>query len=317
MDDPVDGDVWDDFGQKVDLTARLREILLNYPEGTSILKELVQNAVRAPSSIPSFRIVAGCPVLNDPTPSPLPKTPGRCRREDGEGMPRRALARHRHAGVRGPRAVPGPVAAGVQRLHVQGERLRVDLAHRRLGQADAGWQDGALRRGFQQRLPPHGHALVRQREARGVLRPALRVPAQRHGGQPGQARRFRRKRRQAAPDQWARSSPSCDVRTRFRGTMFRFPLRTETQAGRSKLSKAHYTESVRALLLAFARRDAGHALPEERGGSGGARVGAGGGASVDGAEFTARGGRGGGGRDTREQERVQSSVGGVRRGRRG
>ena len=47
MDDPVDGDVWDDFGQKVDLTARLREILLNYPEGTSILKELVQNAVRA------------------------------------------------------------------------------------------------------------------------------------------------------------------------------------------------------------------------------------------------------------------------------
>ncbi len=38
--------VWDDFGQKVDLTARLREILANYPEGTSILKELVQNAVR-------------------------------------------------------------------------------------------------------------------------------------------------------------------------------------------------------------------------------------------------------------------------------
>ena len=54
MDDPVDGDVWDDFGQKVDLTARLRELLLNYPEGTSILKELVQNAVRAPSSIPLF-----------------------------------------------------------------------------------------------------------------------------------------------------------------------------------------------------------------------------------------------------------------------
>ncbi|MDC1215246.1 hypothetical protein N8152_00285 [bacterium] len=42
-------DVWDDFGQKVDLTARLREILLNYPEGTSILKELVQNAVRVPN----------------------------------------------------------------------------------------------------------------------------------------------------------------------------------------------------------------------------------------------------------------------------
>jgi hypothetical protein len=33
---------WQDFGQKVDLTARIREILINYPEGTSILKELVQ-----------------------------------------------------------------------------------------------------------------------------------------------------------------------------------------------------------------------------------------------------------------------------------
>ena len=42
-------DVWDDFGQKVDLTARLREILLNSPEGTSILIELVQNVVRVPN----------------------------------------------------------------------------------------------------------------------------------------------------------------------------------------------------------------------------------------------------------------------------
>lgn len=35
---------WEDFGQRVELSARIREILLNYPEGTSILKELVQNA---------------------------------------------------------------------------------------------------------------------------------------------------------------------------------------------------------------------------------------------------------------------------------
>jgi hypothetical protein len=41
--DPAQQQAWiTDFGQKVDLTARLREILLNYPEGTSILKELVQ-----------------------------------------------------------------------------------------------------------------------------------------------------------------------------------------------------------------------------------------------------------------------------------
>jgi len=34
----------EDFGQKVDLTANIRGILRNYPEGTAILKELVQNA---------------------------------------------------------------------------------------------------------------------------------------------------------------------------------------------------------------------------------------------------------------------------------
>jgi len=40
----------DDFGQKVDLTARIREILRDYPEGTSIFKELVQNADDAGAS---------------------------------------------------------------------------------------------------------------------------------------------------------------------------------------------------------------------------------------------------------------------------
>ena len=33
-----------DFGQKVDLTASIRSILQNYPEGTAVLKELIQNA---------------------------------------------------------------------------------------------------------------------------------------------------------------------------------------------------------------------------------------------------------------------------------
>ncbi|OWZ18889.1 hypothetical protein PHMEG_0006950 [Phytophthora megakarya] len=42
----MDADVYfgDDFGQKIDLTVRIREILRNYPEGTSIFKEMVQNA---------------------------------------------------------------------------------------------------------------------------------------------------------------------------------------------------------------------------------------------------------------------------------
>lgn len=32
---------WEDFGQQVSLTARIREILLNYPE-SSVLKEMIQ-----------------------------------------------------------------------------------------------------------------------------------------------------------------------------------------------------------------------------------------------------------------------------------
>eukprot|EP00798_Chlamydomonas_sp_ICE-L_P006708 gene6708-3378_t len=48
------GGAWHDFGQKVDLTARIREVLLNYPEGTSILKESIQNADDARATVVRF-----------------------------------------------------------------------------------------------------------------------------------------------------------------------------------------------------------------------------------------------------------------------
>ncbi|WOK94827.1 sacsin [Canna indica] len=41
---PPDLRLLEDFGQRVDLTRRIREILINYPEGTTVLKELIQNA---------------------------------------------------------------------------------------------------------------------------------------------------------------------------------------------------------------------------------------------------------------------------------
>ena len=50
----------EDFGQTVDLTRRIREVLLNYPEGTTVVKELIQNADDAgvtpptPSSLSSY-----------------------------------------------------------------------------------------------------------------------------------------------------------------------------------------------------------------------------------------------------------------------
>ncbi len=48
------GDEFSDFGQKVDLTASIRGILRNYPEGTAILKELIQNADDAGARTISF-----------------------------------------------------------------------------------------------------------------------------------------------------------------------------------------------------------------------------------------------------------------------
>eukprot|EP01018_Ginkgo_biloba_P011716 Gb_03745 [translate_table: standard] len=44
----------EDFGQKVDLTRRIREVLSNYPEGTTVLKETIQNADDAGATKVSF-----------------------------------------------------------------------------------------------------------------------------------------------------------------------------------------------------------------------------------------------------------------------
>jgi hypothetical protein len=35
-------EVWQDFGQRIDLAVRIRDVLHDYPEGTSVLKELIQ-----------------------------------------------------------------------------------------------------------------------------------------------------------------------------------------------------------------------------------------------------------------------------------
>ncbi|XP_062184286.1 uncharacterized protein LOC133888156 isoform X2 [Phragmites australis] len=44
------GTLLEDFGQRVDLTRRIREVLANYPEGTTALRELIQNADDAGAS---------------------------------------------------------------------------------------------------------------------------------------------------------------------------------------------------------------------------------------------------------------------------
>jgi len=49
-----DEEAWSDFGQKVDLCVRLRDVLVNYPEG-ALLKEMTQNADDAGAS--TFKVV--------------------------------------------------------------------------------------------------------------------------------------------------------------------------------------------------------------------------------------------------------------------
>ena len=46
----MDGDGEEEFGQIVVLTKRIRSVLRGYPEGTSVLKELLQNADDAQAS---------------------------------------------------------------------------------------------------------------------------------------------------------------------------------------------------------------------------------------------------------------------------
>jgi sacsin len=48
-------DKWTSFGQRIDICSRIREILINYPEGTSLLKEIVQVTSPAPQATRACR----------------------------------------------------------------------------------------------------------------------------------------------------------------------------------------------------------------------------------------------------------------------
>ena len=64
MAPPLDDDLdMVDFGQKVDLCQRIRDVLTNYPE-SALLKEMVQNADDAGASV--FRVMLDLRILHAP-----------------------------------------------------------------------------------------------------------------------------------------------------------------------------------------------------------------------------------------------------------
>ena len=243
--------VWDDFGQKVDLTARLREILLNYPEGTSILKELVQNAVRSLLLPPRGAVP---PAYSAPRP-PLSaqddagaKTVRVCLDERTHGVD--TLAYDKLAGFQGPSLLVFNDSVFRESDFESISRIGDSVKREQVGKT------GRFGVGFNSVY--HLTDMPSFVSGRHVVffDPHCAFLPNVNAANPGKRIDFVANDVLGAnPDQFAPFAAfGCDVRNEFRGTTFRFPLRTPAQAASSKLSKTSYVpDGVRRLLRAFAR----------------------------------------------------------------
>ncbi|CAM9577819.1 unnamed protein product [Choristocarpus tenellus] len=228
-------DFGEDFGQKIDLTVRIREILRNYPEGTSILKELVQNADDA-----GAREVRLCLDL---------------RQHSATGLPSLALAQFQGAALL---AYNDGVFTDTDFRSIQriGDSLKKA--------SSKGGKTGRFGIGFNSvyhltELP----AFVSASRWCSFDPQAAFLPNV-NPANPGKMVEFLKYPEiiERFPDQF---SPlyafGCDLRSEFAGTLFRFPLRTPAQALTSRLSRqAHGVEDVRQLLENFSRESTGMLL---------------------------------------------------------
>ncbi len=229
MADDADDDLYgDDFGQKVDLTARIREILRDYPEGTSIFKELVQNADDA-----GARDVVFC--LD-------------CRRHPADSVwapPMRAF--------QGPALLVYNSAMFTRRDFDSIQSIGNSLK-REKGQAP---KTGRFGVGFNSVY--HLTDLPQFVSSRFVtfFDPQARSLPRVNPGNPGKIVDFvknpevvRRFADQFAPLRCF----GCDLRQQFQGTLFRLPLRSPAQAAKSKLAQTPRTpENVWEQLQLFGR----------------------------------------------------------------
>ncbi|KAM3391279.1 hypothetical protein ACQJBY_012755 [Aegilops geniculata] len=211
--DPGGATLLEDFGQRVDLTRRIREVLANYPEGTTALRELIQNADDA-----------------------------------GASRVRLCLDRRAH----GARSLLAPALAQWQGpallAHNDAAFTDDDFASiSRIGgskKASQAWKTGRFGIGFNSvyhltDLPSFvSGKYVVMFDPQGAYLPNVSAanPGKRidyvsstaltlYGDQLSPYRAF-----------------GCDMKALFQGTLFRFPLRNAEQASSSRLSRQVYTE---------------------------------------------------------------------------
>ena len=276
-----DEEVWSDFGQKVDLTARLREILLNYPEGTSIVKELVQNAVRAARDVRSGHGAWRVPRHSEKQTaiSPPRFVSSHVR------SPTFSSSRHPHFSFLPWRRQDDAGARTVRVCLDERQHGTTSLAYEKLagfqGAALLVFNDSTFQEADFESISRIGDSVKREQVGKtgrfGVgfnsvyhLTDMPSFVSGRHivffdphceflpnvsATNPGKRIDFvAHDILSQHPDQFLPFvCLGCDMRSHFEGTMFRFPLRTAAQAEASRLSKAHYSaKSVRKLLKAFA-----------------------------------------------------------------
>ncbi|XP_047182441.1 sacsin-like, partial [Vigna umbellata] len=211
----------EDFGQTVDLTRRIREVLLNYPEGTTVLKELVQNADDAGATTVSLCLDR--------------------RTHRGDSLLTNSLAQWQ-----GPALLAYNNAVFTEDDFVSISKIGGSAKH---GQAS---KTGRFGVGFNSvyhltDLPSFvSGKYVVLFDPQGAYLPRVSAanPGKRIDFTGSSALSFYR-------DQFSPYCAfGCDMQSPFSGTLFRFPLRNADQAVRSKLSRQAYSpEDISSMFV--------------------------------------------------------------------
>ncbi|XP_019420625.1 PREDICTED: sacsin isoform X1 [Lupinus angustifolius] len=211
----------EDFGQTVDLTRRIREVLLNYPEGTTVLKELIQNADDAGATRVSLCL-------------------------DRRSHGRDSLLSDSLSQWQGPALLAFNDASFTEEDFVSISKIG---GSSKQGQS---WKTGRFGVGFNSvyhltDLPSFvSGKYVVLFDPQGVYLP--RVSA----ANPGKRIDFTSSSALSyCMDQFSPYCAfGCDMQNPFAGTLFRFPLRNADQAARSKLSRQAYSpEDISSMFV--------------------------------------------------------------------